>query len=249
MFLRQGIAAFLLCHFHRFTEVNLLSHYYIDHAHPSAYFKLGLLLPDLVPGFNQKMRRAVFTHVATTGEYFDLHAGIQKHFKVDAVFHNLEVFTFFCRQVSALLNAEQFPSFQKRKYFMAHIFTEKLIDRVLAKHSPAVCVNMRSDLEAVEAGVLTSYFSRIGKPAIQQEFFDNFKRLYSGTLLHFNSDNEMFGKALIRVYRQVNPVKPSRKEAENLISIAEAVETNHRAALLGVFDTVKERLAANAKTN
>ena len=226
--------------------MNLLSHYYIDEENPSVYFKLGSLLPELVSGFNQKMRRSVFAHQSTIPEHVDLLEGIKKHYAVDLVFHQSEEFAFYCNLVDAALHQEQFPSFQHRKFFMAHIFVEKLIDRVLVKHSPHLSVKIQQDFEAVEAGVLTSYFSRIGKPAIQQEFFINFNRLLSGIFLHVYADNEMFVKALCRVYQRINPARASQTETENLIALVEAFETNHRDELLGIFDTVNEGLAAYA---
>jgi len=226
--------------------VNLLSHYYIDEAEPSVYFKLGLLLPDLIPGFNQKLRRSVFVHQSSVTEHVDLLEGIKKHYAVDLVFHQSEEFAFFCNLVQAALQEEQFPSFQHRKYFMAHIFVEKLIDRVLVKHSPQLSVKIQHDLEAVKAGVLTSYFSRIGKPAIQQEFFNNFNRLLSGTFLHVYADNEMFVKALCRVYQRINPTRASQSETENLTALVEAFENNHWESLLEIFDTVNEGLAVYA---
>lgn len=229
--------------------VNLLSHYYLDHRHSSLYFKMGLLLPDLLSSFNQKLRKSVFAYVTGEQEYCDLREGIQKHYAVDAVFHNSQEFSFFCELIGRELDAHRFPSFQKRRYFMAHVFLEKLLDRVLVKQSPTLSVKLHRDLEAVEAGVLASYFSRIGKPAIQHEFFSNFNRLHSGILLHYYSDNEMFGKALVRVYQRINPVQPDPEETANLAHIADAVENNHRESLLGIFETVNYGLEACARTN
>lgn len=226
--------------------MNLLSHYYLDAQAPSAYFKLGTLLPDLVPGFNQKLRRSVFGFTPTQKEYIDLLEGIKKHYAVDRAFHQSDEFAFYCNLVCAELTADRFPSFRHRKYFFAHIFIEKLIDRTLVKHSPQVCVKMQQDLEAVEAGVLTSYFSRIGKPAIQQEFFNNFNRLLSGTFLHVYADNEMFVKALCRVYQRINPVHAGNTETEQLAALVENFENNHHTWLSGIFATVNEQLAAYA---
>lgn len=210
------------------------------------YFKVGLLLPDLVAGFNQKLRRNVFSHAPAQQEHRDLLEGIQKHYAVDRVFHQCEEFRFFCGLIGEALRSEEFPAFQHRKYFMAHIFTEMLIDRLLVEHSPYLCVKIKNDLEETDAGVLKSYFLHIEKPVIQKEFFDNFKRLLIGKPLLFYSDNEMFVMALVRVFKKINPASVSRPEAESLMRLTEKVETEYREPLLGIFETVNESLATFA---
>lgn len=226
--------------------MNLLSHYYLDHANPSAYFKTGLLLPDLVHGFNRKLRKAVFTTFSEQEEHFSLVEGIQKHYAVDAVFHQSEVFAFYCNIVKEALRPQEFPAFQHRKYFAAHIFVEMLLDRILMKQAPQLCVKLQNDLEKTDAGVLKSFFLHIEKPVIYKEFFDNFKRLLIGKPLHYYTDNEMFVKALVRVYNKINPVPVSNTETENLARLAETIENRHRKSLLEIFETVDEKLTACA---
>lgn len=226
--------------------MNLLSHYYLDHNHPSAYFKLGVLLPDLVRGFNKKLRKAVFSQQPVLPEHQQLVEGIRKHYAADAVFHNSAEFAFFCKLIGESLTAERFPSLQRRKYFMAHVFVELLLDRLLEKHSPHLSVNMRYDLGKTDAGVLKSYFTYLEKPVHHNEFFDNFNWLYRSKPLLFYSDNEMFGKALLRVYQRINPVPASTTEAEHLVTLANAVEEQHRGRLLGVFEAVNSTLATYA---
>lgn len=226
--------------------MNLLSHYYLDHAHPSAYFKLGVLLPDLVRGFNKKLRRAVFAQPPVSPEHRQIVEGIRKHYAADAVFHNSAEFIFFCKLIGESLTPERFPSLQRRKYFAAHVFVELLLDRLLEKHSPQIPVKMKNDLGKTDAGVLKSYFTYLEKPVYHNEFFDNFNWLYRSKPLLFYSDNEMFGKALIRVYQRINPVPASTTEAEHLVALANVVEDDHRRRLLGIFEAVNSTLAAYA---
>ena len=224
----------------------MLSHYYLDCDHPSPYFKAGLLLPDLVRGFNEKLRRSVFATEPVCAEHRYMAEGVRKHYAVDRLFHQSETFLSAVRQVSGALLPELFPSFQHRRYFMAHVLVEMLLDRLLMKHAPHLCVKMKSDLEKTDTGVLQSYFRHIGKPVVQKDFFDNFNRLLSSTPLLFYLNNEKFVMALVRVYQKINPAQANRTEVERLATLVSEMESAHRERLPAIFETLNESLAAHA---
>ncbi len=219
--------------------MNFLSHYYLERHHPSPYRTVGALLPDLVQGFNSKLRKSVFNHgLPDDVEHREIFEGIRRHYAADAAFHGSDFFGHYTALIHARLKESALPSVRFRTYFLAHVFLEMLLDRLLVKHYPQLCVELYRDLEAAEPGVLASYFSLIGKPGVYSEFFNNFSRFISGRFLHYYSDNEMFVKALLRVYQKVNPADASRDEQKIMMSLADELETVHRQKLLGIFEAM-----------
>ncbi len=172
--------------------------------------------------------------------------GIRKHYHVDAIFHNSESFHFFSNSIKITLQNSNLPSLRSRGYFLAHIFLELLLDRMLVKHYPDACVSMYDDLRSVNSEVMASYFSRIGRMEFITEFLINFNRVLKARHLPRLADNEFFAEALLRAYLKINPVQVSRDERKTLMSMTEYLENKHGHQLSGVFAKMHSSLAAAA---
>lgn len=194
--------------------------------------------------FNSKLRRAIFSYgTPEDEEHRQIFEGILSHYAADARFHGSEFFSRFGRLVLARITELPLPSVRFRSYFLAHIFLELLLDRVLLKHSPQLCVKFYSDLESVNPEVAASYFLHIGKTEVFSEFFNNFNRFLDTRYLHYLDDNEMFVRTLLRIYRKINPAYPSREEAKVLMALTDELESEHRQALTGIFDAMSSHPA------
>jgi hypothetical protein len=223
--------------------VNLLSHYYLE-QHQSAYHKLGALMPDLIYRFNHKLRREIFSHGMPEGEeHRQIFSGIKQHYAVDVWFHGSEFFSHYSRLIHGRMKELPLPNVSHRSYFLAHVFLELMLDRLLAEQYPYLCVEMYVDLESVNPEAVVSYFSRVGKTGVFSEFLNNFSRLLDARHLPWLSDNEMFVKALFRTYRRINPANPSREEAHILMELTEQIETEYRHNLLGIFEMMRSHPA------
>lgn len=223
--------------------MNLLSHYYLE-KHRSPYHKLGALMPDMIYQFNRKLRREIFNCGTPEQEaHRQIFEGIKGHYHTDAVFHGSEFFRHYSGLIHSRLKELPLPTVTFRSYFLAHVFLELMLDRVLAKQYPYLCVEIYIDLEAVNPEAAASYFSRVGKTGVFTEFFNNFNRLLNARHLHLLSDNEMFVKALLRAYQKINPAYPGREETRILMALADEVETEHRQQLLGIFETMRNHPA------
>ncbi|HXH18834.1 MAG TPA: hypothetical protein VNJ07_07090 [Chitinophagales bacterium] len=164
---------------------------------------------------------------------------------MDAVFHRSDFFKKFSILIRSRLNAAVLPSLRFRSYFLAHIFLELLLDRVLVKHNPQLCVKLYRDIELVNPEVTASYFSRIGKAGLFSEFFYNFNRFLRSRFLLFYIDNEMFAQALLRVYQKINPVDVSRNQVEILMTLTDEMEKEHRQKLLCIFGEMNKNTVLN----
>ncbi len=207
-------------------------------------------MPDLISGFNQKMRKQVFhfNHEHEAPEHREIFAGIKRHYRVDALFHQSSFFKENSDLIHQKIKEASLPSVRFRTYFFAHVFLELMLDRLLSKHYPEFSVKIREEFSRVETGVVASYFSHIQKSGELTHFFDNFSKFNSGAHLHFYTDNDFFIGALIRVYQKITPVSVSISEKETLKVLAENIENDYRGQLLSVFDQMRFWLNDEALT-
>jgi hypothetical protein len=221
-----------------FTLVNLLSHYYIDRNHPSAYFKLGVLVPDIYRNFNRDLRKAFFNAAdVAESEHLQLVHGVQKHYQVDAAFHNLAEFKALTGMLEQALERTPLIGSYPRKFFLCHLWLEWMLDRVLMKHFPALAVQFYHDMDTIDQEVLHRWFRGIGKEAEGNVFFVNFNRLKENKYLYLFPDNEKFINALMSVYMRVIPgVNIPPQDADYLQAITTETETAYDARLLNVYN-------------
>ena len=221
--------------------MNFLSHYFLEDTHASPYRKLGALLPDFIYQFNRKLRKNIFSHgMPESLEHRQLFEGIQSHYETDALFHGSDFFSRYSKLILARMKELPLPSVRFRTYFIAHVFLELMLDRLLVKQYPSASVKIYNDLESVNTEEAASYFSLTGNKVVYSEFFDNFNRFLNARHLLFLADNEIFANALLRAYQKVNPAYPSREETEILMALADEIETEHRHELLGIFESLRQ---------
>jgi hypothetical protein len=218
--------------------VNLLSHYYIDRDHPSLYFKLGLLVPDIYRNFNRDLRKAFFNAAnVAESEHLQLLLGVQKHMQVDAAFHNLAEFKDLTAMLEQAMERTPLKGSYPRRFFLCHLWLEWLLDRILVKHFPGLSVQFYQDMDAIDQEILHRWFRGIGKEDEGNIFFVNFNRLKENKYLYLFPDNEKFINALMSVYRRVIPgVAIPPEDADYLQAITIETEKTYHARLLNVFN-------------
>ena len=183
--------------------MNYLSHYYIDRTNPSPYFKLGLILPDIYRGFNADLRKPVLNSgIVWNSEQQQLVDGVKRHYAIDAAFHNLPEFKKWMDELEQLMKAAPLNGSYIRRYFLAHIWVEWVIDRLLVKHYPDVAVQFYVDMGAVNQNPVMALFNRVGKGKEGSDFFSNFKSLTTNKYLLRYPNNEMFTGALLNLYQR-----------------------------------------------
>ena len=172
--------------------MNFLAHFYLDRMHHSSSFVVGAATPDLLSIYNSGLRIKA-GHVdhldaavrSSVDPQFLL--GLERHFHADRVFHSSELFSQETHALSRILE-QAFPEQDlPRKYFIAHILLELLLDKVLIHHDPQILPDyylhferlapfddLRRGTEAVSAHPMPNY------EAFLQKFVEN-KYLYHYT--------------------------------------------------------------------
>jgi hypothetical protein len=177
--------------------LNFLSHYYLDRDNPSAYFKLGLLLPDLIKGFNQRMRKNVSAYHPRSEEHIAISQGIAKHHLADKIFHSLQAFELLQANFKSELKSLQLLEALPRSWFLAHIAVEMMIDRHLLKLYPHLCVEYYNTLATVSQPLVEKYFTETGCNPLYSDFFGNFKVFTERRFLQYYPSDDHFTEALL----------------------------------------------------
>jgi hypothetical protein len=177
--------------------MNFLSHYFIDCDNPSAYFKFGLIMPDLTKGFNQLMRKKVASYHPELGEHFAISQGISKHQLTDKIFHSLPEFELLQANLKSELKSLQLLEALPRSWFLAHIAVEMMIDRTLLKLYPHLCVEFYETLAIVSQPAVEKYFAETGCNHLYGDFFGNFKTFTERRFLQYYPRDDHFTEALL----------------------------------------------------
>lgn len=175
--------------------MNYFSHFFVDHQSGNHPYNTGLLLPDVTRG-RLKGFRSPYNAGDDIGTQF--YMGCQAHYRADKLFHASHFFVRLSELALKHINNAPFSDAVHRKWFIAHILTELMIDRILVGKyrnllndfyeslTKAGDEHLRSFLEYFEMDDVDSFF----------EFFNHFR---SVQYIHYYTDNNKFVYSLNRI--------------------------------------------------
>lgn len=121
--------------------MNFVAHFFLDREIGNPYFAIGAATPDLLSIYHPDLRikKAQIPDV----DELDLNEhglalldGIERHFEADRIFHSSPL---FAKETGAISHAlsERFQEGEvPRKYFIAHVLLELVLDKVLIEIYP-----------------------------------------------------------------------------------------------------------------
>ncbi|MFM2375526.1 MAG: hypothetical protein RLZZ165_623 [Bacteroidota bacterium] len=123
--------------------MNFLAHFFLDIDQPNGYFAAGAATPDLLSIYNPGLRikAGQLGHLPPSiRAQADPHfvAGLERHFHADRVFHSSGLFRTEMHELSVLLKRQFHEQDIPRKFFVAHILIELLLDKVLIQQHPGL---------------------------------------------------------------------------------------------------------------
>lgn len=224
--------------------MNFLSHYFVDRVNPDDMFTVGAATPDLLSIYDPK-HRVKSGHLKRlpkeTRALVDpgLIAGLEAHFFVDAVFHSSDYFLEETQFISAML-IEFFPERDiPRKYFLAHILLELMIDKVLIEDHPGILESYYAHFE------LLSPFHRVRTDTERIIGFqmDN----YEGFLLKFVKNKYLYDYknfshliyVIGRILRRVNISEDGFLSDDRFLKLMQRYEARLRDIYLLFFEEIK----------
>jgi len=208
--------------------MNYLAHYYIDHSDNRPHFTLGLVLPDLVRNFKRQYRIKPLhiSDMEVNSLLLHLNQGVQRHFFADKVFHSS---VFFDRHYSLLkkrIQTSDFNGINKYSYFVAHVFLEMLIDRILISQNPFLGSNFYKAIENTDEELISIYIQKtcdLGVEQVQQ-FLTHLDMFCKSQYLLQYRHNDGFIFGLQRMYQRYVPTFFTESDKEKLVNLIEEFE-------------------------
>lgn len=190
--------------------MNFIAHYHF-YKKDDAHYNLGLVLPDLVKNFCK-------LHLKPADSYVNrilnsLNEGSKIHLQGDKTFHNSESFKVCQDYISDLL--DPFATWP-RKWFLNHILTEILLDRVIMDRYSDEALNFYKQLESVDRSKVELYLKLSGIQSYQN-FNPSFERFVSSRFIFEYLHNERIIYALGRLYSRVGIQYEWTENDKNLI--------------------------------
>ena len=182
--------------------MNFLSHYKLIPSGKTPYFMLGVLLPDLIPGFTKVYHKNIRNQTFDDIEDAEIRDGILFHLKTDAIFHNLDLFQELIEAFTLVFNEADSIKIP-RVFFIVHILIELFIDKDLAEQEPMLPIQFYKDLDTLSQQKVLSFLTKINY--LHPNFipnFENFKKRKFALLL---KDNESVYEALKHIcFRRID---------------------------------------------
>jgi len=212
--------------------VNYLSHFYIDFSKDTHFYNAGLILPDLARGNVKSFKEDVFENSLL--QYRQLYQGCMKHYQRDKQFHASEWFTTLNEKVIHEVNHGNFSNKFQRKWFLAHILTELMIDRLIVKEHPDVCDYFYESLKSVDQEILVSFLKGYNANNISL-FMDRFNHFIKVAFVGYYPDTNKFVYSLIRIMMRAGLPEPIQEDQNKLAVLCEKIESelfsNHNSIL------------------
>ena len=184
--------------------MHYLSHYYTEIGNNNPLFSVGLIVPDLAPGFsktyNQVLKKAPEpAHL----QLKQLHKGILAHYEGDRRFHNSPL---FMQQISRTIQSMVQAGLDRQKLrlsVIAHIAVEMLIDRQIVIQHPDVCNDFYHTIGNATNHDLIAFFDLHSLEVQKREFLSKFQFFKDMRYLYQFSELERVVYALDKVYGMV----------------------------------------------
>lgn len=168
--------------------MNFLSHYYTLPTAENPYEILGVILPDLVKNFSKfhnqnKDESYTKTHLKA------MQKGVQLHILGDAIFHQNALFLDFEQIAKEKLEQNKTITIQ-RKYIVAHILVELLIDQFIIQNNANILTEFYQKLDEIDTNQAKNFFQKEKNSFYQANFVENFTKFRKLAFLDYLKENE-----------------------------------------------------------
>lgn len=198
--------------------MHYLSHYYTEIGNNNPLFAVGLIIPDLVPGFS-KTYNQVLKNAPEPAELQlkQLHKGIMAHYEGDRRFHNSPL---FMQQISRTIQSMVNAGLNRQKLrlsVIAHIAVEMLIDRQIIIQHPGVCNDFYQDISNATNHDLIAFFDLHSLEVQKRDFLTKFQFFKDMRYLYQFNDLERIVYALDKVYGMVARTEFTKDEKNQFL--------------------------------
>jgi hypothetical protein len=207
--------------------LNYLSHYFIDHIPDNHCHNTGLILPDVCKKWIKNFHQPLLPH-STSDAISQLHQGTIKHYLADKKFH---ASNFFNSHVSAFIQAVNQAGLSERvqrKWFIAHIAFELMLDRMLVNYYPEKVDAFYQSLLLVEKKVLKEFLLHFGMPDTE-EFFQFYSHFTAVQYIYYYPNNNKFIYSLNRIMMRAGLEAMDETDGNKLLAALLQLENDYFA--------------------
>lgn len=203
--------------------MNYLSHYYIDNKPGNHYFNSALFLPDFA---RNVARRFETENLSLTPNQVQLQLGCKAHLAADKLFHPSPFFINYSHIINEALNNYEPLAHIKRKWFLAHILFEMMLDRVIVKHYENVCHSFYNDLSHVDTNTISSFIKQFAYKDTRQ-FMLNYNHFCKVKYLFGYAADHSFIYSIGNVYKHATSLELTMSDKLNLNYFINLIEQKY----------------------
>lgn len=145
-------------------------------------------------------------------------AGCKRHYQSDKIFHTSAFFEKYFSILNQMLKDVSFSPHFNRKWFIAHILFELLIDRTFVKKYPELVDGFYNDLNIITDEELMPFLHFYGMVNTSQfsDFLNHFREVQ---YIYQYADNNKFLYSLSRIMMRVGMSELGQDDGQKLLNI------------------------------
>ena len=217
--------------------MNILSHYFAAWKPENPYYNFGLVFPDLSGVVNRKWKPLNFKDFDEHW-YNELVSGCKKHIKVDGIFHDLPAFKENVIFIRKKFEENELIRDNIRLFFVAHIFLELMLDRLILLNGTNIADKFYMDAEKIDKRKLRIFFE-VNKIGDFEQFSTFFDRFIEHKYIYQYVDDERLIFALNRIIQRGGQASFAESDFESIKKITFEVQTHLSSQFLSIFEAVK----------
>jgi len=197
--------------------MNFLSHYYcLKEENP--YILLGVIMPDLVKDFSKLYNKYIEDDYFPKDEVSILMLeGVAIHIKGDDAFHKHSIF----KEIQEIAKAEInkiFSSTVKRKFVIAHVLIELMIDKYIMNINSGILKAFYSKIDKIDIEKAEKFYLNLNIEENKSHFIKNITKFKELKFLYRLKENEGIIFTLNKVFtKKLNYDFLDEKEKWNLV--------------------------------
>ena len=216
--------------------MNYLAHFFIDHESSAPYYNAGLILPDLAHGYIHTFSPQTFDSDAQN----ELLRGCRMHHQRDKQFHASDFFKTRFDLINEQLKTHLAHTHINRKWFLAHVLLELLIDRILVRHFPLLTDEFYASLDAVKEIELRHFLDAYRPADGGNGILKYFQHFRSARFIGSYADNNLFVYSLSRIMRRAGLPELSWEDKLNLRHSFMAIEEQYFSDVVSLIIQLKQ---------
>ncbi|HCS21918.1 MAG TPA: hypothetical protein DIW47_15410 [Bacteroidetes bacterium] len=192
--------------------MNFLSHHFF-YANDDPWHNTGLILPDWSRSAKGRRKLEWMVHQEPAEGHSALWLGCQGHYEADTWFHQCHYFTETTLKIEKdLAKLQELGLFgEQRKWFLAHLLAEMLLDRLIMDRHTDALDHFYGDLRQVPYQDLERFLLQAGKEEMGR-FPQAHKGFIESEFIRHYSRHEGLAESLNRVVQRTGQAALNKEE-------------------------------------